>query len=297
MIINPFPEEVQLENYKKAVMPYTFEVNCPTLVQQARILWQDVSDIRAEFCPDNFAQASLTLHPAFADQEHFPDQLLQHCGLFCLGTRKVKVYPRFSLATTGPTEELGISIIVLSKRQNYQALAYRLEEIKEGSLLAYQVMSIESIEAITSYDRLAVPNDYYSNIYLVGVYIRPGETAQETKTAFTNYALKNEFIVNDEFFIEKGGIFYLLIKGARYNLDSIAEHPLVSIIEEPPLIKKEEAKENDAEEEKAEEKAEPKSEEKPADKPEEKNEGKPSDKSDTKAEIAQSIEDIVELMK
>ncbi len=67
-----------------------------------------------------------------------------------------------------PQEENSIAIIVLTKRQTYQALAGQLEKIEEPSLVGQQFMTIESIEAVTAYDRMNVPNDYFTNIYLVG---------------------------------------------------------------------------------------------------------------------------------
>ena len=235
MSINPNSEDVQLNNLLNANKPYTFSVNRSTLVEQARQVWNDVADLEADFCPDNFAQASITMHPADSSRTDFPDKFLQHCGLFCVGTRKVSVFPRISMISDDPQEENSIAIIVLTKRQTYQALAGQLEKIEEPSLVGQQFMTIESIEAVTAYDRMNVPNDYFTNIYLVGLYVRPGMTVDESRKEFVEYAKKNGFEVNPDFNFEKDGLYYTLIKGERYKLDCISENPFVSCIEVPPL--------------------------------------------------------------
>ncbi len=238
-MINPYSEEIQLQHFKKAVLPYEFEINRATMVSQAHQLWHDVADIVADHCPDNFAQASFTMHPDFSDQGHFPDQLLQHFGLFCLGTRAVKVEPRSSFISSNPDKgKISIAIITLAKRQIYQALASKVNEIKAGTLLGYQLNALESIDAVTSYDRLLLPDNYQSSVYLAGIYIRPGETAEETRKQFTDYANQNKFQVNPDFFVQKGGIFYLLIKGNKGDMTAISEHPLVATIQEPTKAKK-----------------------------------------------------------
>ncbi len=179
-MINPYSEEVQLENLKKADLPYALDLQQATMGSQAQQLWHDVSDIKAEYCPDNLAQASITMHPRFASQKYFPDALLQLFGVFCIGTRLVGVYPRSEFAGADYKEMTTIAIIVLAKRQTYQAMAGKIDEIKPDTLTALQLRTVESLEAVTAYDRLNVPADYTSNIYLVGVYVRPGETAEET---------------------------------------------------------------------------------------------------------------------
>lgn len=236
MTINPYTEEVQFEKLKNADKPYTYLVNRSTLVEQVRQLWHDVADIEADFCPENFAQASITMHPAFASQQAFPEKLLQLCGLFCVGTKRVSVFPRFSYIGTDDetTDETSIAIIVVAKRQTFQAMASKLEEIDENSLAGQQLMTIESIESVTPYDRMDIPNDYFDDIYLVGLYPRPGLTAEGSKADFTTYAESFEFEVNPDFFYEKDSLYYVLIRGARYKLDSISENPFVSTIQVPP---------------------------------------------------------------
>ena len=89
-----------------------------------------------------------------------------------------------------PQEENSIAIIVLTKRQTYQALAGQLEKFEELSLVGQQFMTIESIEAVTAYDRMNVPNDYFTNIYLVGLYVRPGMTVDEAARNLSNMPRK-----------------------------------------------------------------------------------------------------------
>ena len=75
MSINPNSEDVQLNNLLNANKPYTFSVNRSTLVEQARQVWNDVADLEADFCPDNFAQASITMHPAYSSRTDFSGQI------------------------------------------------------------------------------------------------------------------------------------------------------------------------------------------------------------------------------
>lgn len=197
--------QVQLD---LSVLPYDFEENVKTLSEQARQAWNDVQDLEASACPDNKAQITITMHPSFASQIYFPEEFLLVMGLDCVG-----------------------------KRQDIQAIPGKLEKVVSDTLVGKQIRTIESIEAVSIYDRLDIPNDYFEDHFLVGVYVTPGKTIEESKEDFKNYAQKNDLEVHPNFLVDKDGVFYVLLRGARYKLDAIGDYAYTFCVRVPPLKK------------------------------------------------------------
>lgn len=105
------------------------------------------------------------------------------------------------------------------------------------TLVGKQIRTIESIEAVSIYDRLDIPNDYFDDHFLVGVYQTPGKTVEESKEDFKNYAQKNDLEVHPNFLVDKEGVFYVLLRGARYKLDAIGDYAYTFCVRVPPLKK------------------------------------------------------------
>ena len=128
------------------------------------------------------------------------------------------------------------------RRRNYRYARLRRKETghpghSRNTLVGKQIRTIESIEAVSIYDRLDIPNDYFDDHFLVGVYVTPGKTAEESREDFKNYAQKNDLEVHPNFFVEKDGVFYVLLRGARYKLDAIGDYAYTFCVRVPPLKK------------------------------------------------------------
>ena len=217
-------------------LPYTFADNRSNLIEQARQVWSDVSEINSEACPDNYAMASITMHPSFSESGDCPNLFLEQNILRLVGARPVECYPRKPAKANSDSAEQTITLIVVGKRQDFQAIANNLEKLDSKSELAEQIRKIESFEAVTVYDRTDLPHDYYEDFFLVGLYPQIDKTVIQSKNDFKAYAQSNNFLVHPSFLIEKVGIYYMLIKGERYNLDAIGDYAFVSTIKVPPSI-------------------------------------------------------------
>lgn len=218
-------------------LPYDFADNVKTLIEQTRQTWNDVQDLESSACPDNMAQVSVTMHPNFSSQIYFPEEFLKVMGLECVGARQVQCFPRDTSSCDSEDGEITVSLICVGKREDIQAMIGKFEKIVEGNIVAKQIQTLESIEAVSIYDRLDVPNDYFEDYFLVGVYCTPGKSVEESKAAFEEYARKNSLQVHPRFFVEKDGVFYLLLKGARYVLDAIADYAFTFCVRVPPKVK------------------------------------------------------------
>lgn len=218
-------------------LPYDFADNVKALIEQTRQTWNDVQDLESSACPDNLAQVSVTMHPNFSSQIYFPEEFLKVMGLECVGARQVQCFPRDTSSCDSEDGEITVSLICVGKREDIQAMIGKFEKIVEGNIVAKQIQTLESIEAVSIYDRLDVPNDYFDDYFLVGVYRTPGKSVEESKAAFEEYARKNSLQVHPRFFVEKDGVFYLLLKGARYVLDAIADYAFTFCVRVPPKVK------------------------------------------------------------
>ena len=92
-ILNSEERKSRLERAEK---PYDFSDNVTALEEEARQTWNDVSDLEASACPNNMAQASITMHPNFSAQADYPEEFLFVMKLTCVGVRQVQCFPRYS---------------------------------------------------------------------------------------------------------------------------------------------------------------------------------------------------------
>lgn len=219
---------------KAASLPYEFEENIKKLAAGAWETWNDLQDLPASACPMNYAQASITMHPAFASQDYYPEDFLRLSGLECVGIRQVMVHPRHSFEASSEDGELTISLIVVAPRQKFQEMASLVEKVDPDTLVGRQIQSIESIEAVSIYDRIDIPNDYFGEFFLVALYPIPEKSIDESRDEFVQYALDQKFKTSRGFFLHRDGIYYQLIKGARYDLDAIGDYAFTSNIRVPP---------------------------------------------------------------
>lgn len=220
-----------------SVLPYDFEDNVKVLSEQARQTWNDVQDLEASACPDNKAQITITMHPSFASQIYFPEEFLLVMGLECVGVRQVQCFPRDTSSCDTEDGEITVALVCVGKRQDIQAIPGKLEKVVSDTLVGKQIRTIESIEAVSIYDRLDIPNDYFDDHFLVGVYQTPGKTVEESKEDFKNYAQKNDLEVHPNFLVDKEGVFYVLLRGARYKLDAIGDYAYTFCVRVPALKK------------------------------------------------------------
>lgn len=200
------------------------------LIEQARQTWNDVANLLSDVCPDNLAQLSLTMHPQFSSSTDIPTLFLEEANLTLIGERPVQCYPRELADETSDSARNTSALIVVGTRPDIQKLPHYLEMLDSKTPVSKQMRTIESIEAVSVYDKLDVPNDYFGSYFLVGVYEAPGKSMQDTKDMFSSFVQNQNFKVHPFFLLPKNGIFYVIIKGERYNLDSVAEYALVSSV-------------------------------------------------------------------
>ena len=158
-------------------------------------------------------------------------------GLECVGVRQVQCFPRDTSSCDTEDGEITVALVCVGKRQDIQAIPGKLEKVVSDTLVGKQIRHIESIEAVSIYDRLDIPNDYFDDHFLVGVYQTPGKTVEESKEDFKNYAQKNDLEVHPNFLVDKEGVFYVLLRGARYKLDAIGDYAYTFCVRVPPLKK------------------------------------------------------------
>ena len=158
-------------------------------------------------------------------------------GLDCVGVRQVQCFPRDTSSCDTEDGEITVALVCVGKRQDIQAIPGKLEKVVSDTLVGKQIRTIESIEAVSIYDRLDIPNDYFEDHFLVGVYVTPGKTIEESKEDFKNYAQENDLEVHPNFLVDKDGVFYVLLRGARYKLDAIGDYAYTFCVRVPPLKK------------------------------------------------------------
>lgn len=230
-ILNSEERKSRLERAEK---PYDFSDNVTALEEEARQTWNDVSDLEASACPNNMAQASITMHPNFSAQADYPEEFLFVMKLTCVGVRQVQCFPRYSTDVESDDGELTVALIVIGKREDFQSIPEKLGKIAKDTLVGLLIQTIESIEAVSIYDKVDVPNDYFGEFFLVGLYQTPGKTVEDSRRDFVMYASGEGFSVHPTFLVVKDGLYYVLIKGERYKLDAIGDYCYTFTVRVPP---------------------------------------------------------------
>ena len=82
-----------------------------------------------------------------------------------------------------------------------------------------------------------IPNDYFEDHFLVGVYVTPGKTIEDPRKTLKITLRKKRLEVHPNFLVDKDGVFYVLLRGARYKLDAIGDYAYTFCVRVPPLKK------------------------------------------------------------
>jgi hypothetical protein len=217
--------------------PYSIDVNIPVLANELDISWQDTEDLRASCCPEDFAAVRWNMHPSFKAERFAPKNLFMMLGLRLIGADPVMIHPRRNMSTdpSGLPQESS-ALVTIATRRHLKTVSDLLREIDYGSAAAQEALRIESVESVTSYDRLSVPSDYKDKIFLVSLYTFPGKSEEQSAQEFRAYALGCNFETHPSFFIKKDGLYYLMIRGEKADLDSIAEYTFVRSVTVPQYI-------------------------------------------------------------
>lgn len=217
--------------------PYTADINLPVLASELDICWQDAEDLKASCCPQDFAAIRWNMHPSFKAERFAPKNLFMMLGLLFIGADPVMIHPRRSMSSSpsGLPEE-SAALVTVASRRHLKTVSDLLREIDRGSAAAEEALRVESVESFTSYDRLNIPGDYKEKIFLVSLYTFPGKSEEQSAQEFRAYASGCGFEAHPTFFIKKDGLYWLLIKGEKADLDSIAEYAFVRSVTVPQYI-------------------------------------------------------------
>lgn len=232
MISNSYTTTELESFYQKKGLPYDVEENISTISSELSIASQDLNDIPADACPEHFAVISMIMHPDFSSSRYYPEQLISFMNLDCIGIYPTDIYPRLSFGTS-ILQERATAFRLAGKIENINGAVQKIKNVPTDSFIAKQIATVESIESVSSYDRLDIPNNYKEELFLVSLYVFPGKTVQESRRYFIAYAKAHQYLVNEDFNFENDGLYYVLLKGRRADLDSIAEYVFVNKIQVP----------------------------------------------------------------
>ncbi len=222
--------------YRKNNLPYAFDTNVSRLAEDAASLYTDVAYLADTACPEDYAVFTVTMHPEFSGELCCPYQLIEHLGFTCIGAHPCTVYSRLSLDFDTPEQQSAAEIFVLGKRSGIKEAADKIRAIEAGSFLADQLCTVENIRSCSTFDRIDLPGEYSKDLFIVALFSYPGKTEEDCRKLFKTYAAECGYEVNPNFLFNKEGMIYLLIKGSRPALDSIAEYAFVRSVTAPKYL-------------------------------------------------------------
>lgn len=125
--------------------PYTFGEAQTRLKKMLDKVVTGLNALPDKACPDDFAVATITLHPSYIAKSYFPTDLLRSAGLETVGSRPVKIKPEKHPKKEAITECLTTEIFVKGTRKQFSQWNRQFADLQESSRADNQIIEIESI--------------------------------------------------------------------------------------------------------------------------------------------------------
>ncbi|MGY4829178.1 S8 family peptidase [Sphaerotilaceae bacterium SBD11-9] len=217
--------------------PYTLAEAQHVLIPQINRTARELRSLPQAACPRDIAVAKLDLHPAYIAKSYFPSGLLRQTGLTAVGSRTIRVRPRFDVRKTATEESDTTQLFVAGTRAAFERLPAYARQLQEYTGEAIQFAEIEAISSMTPEDRLRIFDDGDGRTFEVGLHLLPDDSADGVRKAFTAYAASCGFKVNTEFDFPVGRMLFVAVQGDRAGLEQLALFSLLRVLRPMPALR------------------------------------------------------------
>ncbi|MDR6521635.1 hypothetical protein J2789_004322 [Variovorax paradoxus] len=188
-------------------------------------------------CPLDYAVAKLDLHPAYIAKSFFPSAFLRQAGLAAVGSRTIKVTPRRELRKTAPETSESSQLFVAGTRESFERLPGVIAQLHEGSREAIQFAEIEDLSAMVGGDRLRGAPSKKDHVFEAGLHLIPDQDVETLQRAFSRYANRFGFEVNEELVFPVGKMLFVAATGDTEGLADLARFSMLRVVRPMPSLR------------------------------------------------------------
>jgi hypothetical protein len=219
------------------VHPYELAEAKRVLIPQAQAVAESLGELPELACPEDRAVALFTLHPTYLAKSYYPSRLLRYLGLEAVGSRGREIEPRKRTGATGPGLQPTAELFVSADRAQFRNLSDLIDQIREDSTVANELIRIEEIRTPSLSERVRPLVSDQDNVLLeVVLHARP-EDDDYVVDGFRAFAEAAGLDPQLGRRIYAGGLCFLPLRTHRQRLEEIAEFSFLRIVREMPRLR------------------------------------------------------------
>lgn len=127
--------------------PYSFTEAREYLSPKVKDTAEAFAALPDDVCPHDRAVALVTLHPTYLAKSYYPAELLKTYGMEAIGSRSREITPRKWTKKKPPESAVTSEIFVAGPRKRFNELAIGIDQLKESSSVANELIKIEDFRA------------------------------------------------------------------------------------------------------------------------------------------------------
>ena len=218
--------------------PYTFEEAQTRLKKMLDNVVTGLDALPDIACPDDYAIATITLHPSYIAKSYFPAELLRAAGLETVGSRPRQIKPEKHTNKKAITEALTTEIFVKGTRKQFAAWNQQFANLNQSSKIDQQIIEIESISFPNAQTKMKnIPPKGKHIAYEVVLHMNKTQAENGYLEKFQTYlstlgietALPHRFYAN--------GLCFLGLEGSAQVAEQIATFSLIRVLKAMPNLR------------------------------------------------------------
>lgn len=139
--------------FNETTFPYTFEQQKARLLPKAEKLYDNISQLKHEYCPNDQAVAKLYLHPQFLSRSHFPKTFLQNFNFRLIGSKSTNIKPTSGRGSDSENGILSTVLFIAGKKQQFSSFVKLTRELDQEHVVSDDFQKIEDIEILSSEEK------------------------------------------------------------------------------------------------------------------------------------------------
>jgi len=223
--------------FPNKVHPYTLEQAQQILIPQIATAAAELAQLPREACPFDLAVVKLQLHPAYISKSYFPRAVLREAGLVSIGSRTIRLRPRYDTRKTAPSECETTELFVAGSRSALDRLPALAGQLDPDSPAGNQFRQIENFFSMTPVDRVKQFENYDGKVFEVGLHLAPGHSSTALRDVFAAFARQYGFTVNPRYEFPVGGMLFVAVEGPASGLDGLAQFTLLRVVRPMPKVR------------------------------------------------------------
>ena len=218
--------------------PYTFEEAQTRLKKMLDHVVTGLDALPDIACPDDYAVATITLHPSYTAKSYFPADLIRSAGLETIGSRPCHVKPEKHTKKKAFNECLTTEIFVKGTRKQFSTWNQQFANLQESSKTDQQIIEIESISFPEAQTKMKnVPTKGKNIAYEVVLHLNQTLAENGYLKKFQAYLLTLGIKTNLPYRFYANGLCFVGLEAPAQLANQIATFSLIRVLRAMPNLR------------------------------------------------------------